>query len=158
MRLLSSTFAPASLGWLLCGALAYAATTYRDTVEGFQSASGEGKGVAVLLNASGDLPGDYTMTLRRKGKTVIGGSWTLTVFAPDAGATSGEKGTLTGGVTGGTLTFNGDGAVAGADSVRLTIQGGTGQYARVKGGGGIINLSSAADNPSQLTGILTLEF
>lgn len=155
MRLLSYVFAPASVG-LLCVTLAHAAKTYEDKVEGFQSASREG--IALHLGASGDLPGEYKTVLRRDGKNVTGGSWTLTVFAPDADAVSGAKGELTGSVTGGALTFNGEGAVAGANSVQLTVHGGTGQYVGIKSGRGALNLSTTPENPSQLAGTLTLDF
>lgn len=155
MRLLSFTFTSASVG-LLCVALAHAATTYEDKVEGFQSASREG--IALHLDASGDLPGEYKTVLQRDGKNVTSGSWTLTVFAPNADATSGARGELTGSVTGGTLTFNAEGAVAGVSSVQLTVRGGTGQYARVKSGSGSLNLSTIPENPAQLAGTLTLDF
>ena len=140
MRRVTFIFASASAAWLLVATLAHAASVYRDTVKGFQTASGESGVVNLLLNAEGDLPGVNNVSLRRDGNKVTGGSWTLTVMPPDADATANEKGRLTGGVTGGTLTFNGDGSLAGADSIRLTIQGGTGQYSRVERGSATLNL------------------
>lgn len=152
-------FAPSFMAWLLIAALASsAATVYHDAVNGFESASSESEVVKLLLNAEGDLPGVNILMLRRDGNEVIGGSWTMTVMPPDAGPTTSEKGRLIGSVTGGTLTFNGDGALAGADAVQLTIQSGTGQYAGVKSGSGNINLSPRAENPSQLAGTLILNF
>lgn len=150
--------ASALTAWALATALAHAAKVYRDSLEGIQTASSEGGSVNLLLNATGDLPGMYNVALRRDANNVTGGSWTMTVFPPDADATSGEKGRLMGAVTGGALTFNGDGALTAADSVQLTIQSGAGQYAGVKSGSGSISLSSRAENPSQLTGALTLNF
>jgi hypothetical protein len=138
--------------------LVHGATTYRDSVKGFQSASGENDGVSLLLNAEGDLPGPCKFLLRREGDKVSGGSWTLTVFPPDADATANEKGRLTGRVTGGGLTFNSAGSLAAADSVLLTIEEGTGQYSRVKSGSATLNLSPNAQNPSQLVGTLVLNF
>ena len=135
-----------------------AAKLYRGTVEGFESASNELKGVKLFLNAEGDLPGVNNLTIKRDGNRVTGGSWTLTVMPPNAGPTANEKGKLTGSVAGGTLTFNSDGALTGAASVRLTIKSGVGQYARVRSGSGTLNLSPSAENPAQLVGTLTLNF
>jgi hypothetical protein len=138
--------------------LAHGAAAYRDSVKGFQSASGGGESVSLLLNAEGDLPGMFNVSLRREGNRVTGGSWTLTVLPPDADATANEKGRLAGGASGGTLTFKGDGSLAAADSILLTVLEGTGQYSHVKSGGATLKLSSSAENPSQLAGTLLLNF
>jgi hypothetical protein len=158
MRRVAFIFSTALMASLLVAALARDKTTYRDALRGFQSASTESDGVNLILNAEGDLPGTSQVSLTREGSKVTGGSWTLTVLPPDADATANEKGRLTGGVTGGTLTFNGDGSLAGADSIQLTIRGGAGQYSRVKSGSAVINLAPQPENPSQLAGTLTLEF
>jgi hypothetical protein len=138
--------------------LGHGAAAYRDSVKGFQSASAEEESVSLLLNADGDLPGLFKVSLRREGHKVTGGSWTLTVLPPDADAIANEKGRLTGDASGGTLTFNGDGSLATADSILLTVQEGSGHYSRVKSGGATLNLSSSAENPSQLAGTLLLNF
>ena len=148
----------ACMVWLLITAIARAGTSYRDTLRGIQTASTESDGVSLLLNGEGDLPGGLHVLIRRDGKNITGGSWSLTVFPQDAGPTANEKGRLSGSVSGGTLTFNGDGALTKAETVRLIVQGGTGQYAGVKSGGGDINISSDPENPSRLTGTLTLNF
>lgn len=151
-------FTSTLMTWLLVAALAHATSVHLDSVEGFQTASTESQGVNLLLNAEGDLPGVNKVVLRRDGNNVIGGSWTLTVLPPNADATSVEKGKLTGSVSGGTLTFNGDGALTRADSIQLIIDGGSGQYSGVRSGTGTIKLASRPDNPSQLAGTLTLNF
>lgn len=159
MKRVTHVLATLPASWLLVAALAHApAGVYSDTVKGIQTASIESEAVSLLLNAEGDLPGVGSVSLRRDGNKVTGGSWALTVMPPDAPATANEKGRLTGTATGGTLTFTGDGSLAGADSLQLTIQGGTGQYARVERGSATLSLSSSAENPSQLTGTLTLNF
>jgi hypothetical protein len=134
------------------------ATMHRDSVVGIQSAAADSDGVKLSLNAEGDLPGMTSVALRRDGNKVTGGEWTLTIFPPDASPTASEKGKLKGTVTGGTLGFNDDGAVTRAESLRLTIQSGTGQYAGVKSGTGTLELSPHAENPSQLVGTLILNF
>jgi len=134
-----------------------AVATYNDSVSGSQTASTVVDGVAINLNASGDLPGMGKLTLQRNGTNVTGGSWTMTVLPQNADASSIERGDLTGTVTGGTLTFNEDGTLASA-SVQLTIQSGTHEYAGVTTGTGTLSVSSSAENPSQLTGTLVLSF
>ena len=148
----------ATLAAALVGLAAARTTTYNDAVSAFQTASTEGEGVAVVLDASGDLPGMGKVTLRRDGANVTGGSWSLTVLPAGADASSSEKGRLAGAVTGGSLTLHPDGTLAGAGSVQLTIESGAGQYAAVSGGGGTLNLSADAENPSKLTGTLALSF
>lgn len=148
---------------LLALALAQAAMTagasvYRNSLVGIQTAAGDRDGIKLNLNAEGDLPGMHSVTLRRDDNKVTGGEWTLTVFPPDADPTASEKGKLTGAVTGGSLGFDDDGALARAEALQLTIQSGTGRYAGVKSGSGTLNLSPRAENPSQLVGTLILNF
>jgi hypothetical protein len=135
-----------------------AVATYNNSVSGSQTASAVAEGVAINLNASGDLPGMTKVTLQRNGSNVTGGSWTITVLPQNADASSSERGGLTGTVTGGTLTLNQDGTLASASAVQLTIHSGTGEYAGVTAGTGTISVSLSAENPSQLTGTLVLTF
>ena len=158
MKRLTSIFATALAASLLCLAVARAATNYNDTVSAFQTASADSEGVALNLQAAGDLPGMGKVTLRREGNNVTGGSWSLTVLPPNADATSSEKGGLTGAVTGGTFTFNPDGTPAGVSAVQLTVEGGTGEHASVGGGSGTLSLSADPENPSKLKGTLALNF
>ena len=158
MRRVAFIFLSVCMAWLLVAAMARAGTIYRDTLRGIQTASTESDGVNLLLDAEGDLPGGLHVSLSRDGNNVTGGSWSLTVMPQDAGPTANEKGKVSGSVSGGTLTFNGEGALTKAETVRLTVQGGTGQYAGVKSGGGDINISSDPENPSRLTGTLTINF
>jgi hypothetical protein len=160
MKRLSVILAPALLTGLLSIAVAaaHAVATHNGTLNAFQSAASESDGVVVVLNAAGDLPGMGKLTFKREGNNVVGGSWTLTVLPANADATSSERGTLSGTVTAGTLSFNPGGTLAGASSVQLTIEGGTGEHAAVSAGSGVINLSSVAENPSKLNGTLVLNF
>ena len=158
MKRLTLIFATVLAASLLCLAAASAATNYNDTVGASQTASADSEGVALNLQAAGDLPGMGKVTLQRDGNNVTGGSWSLTVLPPNADASSSEKGRLTGAVTGGTLTFNPDGTLAGVSGVQLTVESGTGQHASVSGGSGTLSLSAAAENPSKFTGTLALNF
>jgi hypothetical protein len=158
MRRLTSTLAATVLALAACAALAHAAAAYKSDLKGSQTASAESEGVALRLNASGDLHGMLSLTLKRDGGNVTGGTWELTVLPPNADASSSEKGKLTGVVSGGTLTVDAHGIVTSAASVQLSVQGGTGDYAAVTSGGGTVSLSADPENASRLGGPLALDF
>jgi hypothetical protein len=148
--------------FLLLVSLVLAATlslaTYNDTVDGSQTAAPEAEGIAVNLAATGDLPGMSKVTLQRDGQNVTGGSWRLTVLPQNADASSSERGALIGTISGGTLALSAEGTLASASGVQITIQSGTGEFAAVTSGSGTITLNAGAENPSQLSGTLVLNF
>ena len=131
---------------------------YNDSVSGSQTASTVVGAISINLSATGDLPGMTKINLQRNGSNVTGGGWTMTVLPQNADASSSGRGVLTGTVTGGTLALNADGTLASASALQLTIQSGTGEFASVTAGTGIVNLSSSAENASQLAGTLALSF
>lgn len=145
------------LASLLLAALVSVAT-YNDTLSGSQTAAPEADGIALNFTAGGDLPGMSKVTLQRDGQNVTGGTWRLTVLPQNADASSSDRGALIGTITGGTLTLNAEGTLASASAVQVTIQSGTGEYASVTGGTGTISVSADAENPSQLSGTLVLNF
>jgi len=156
MKYLSPGFALAVLAALASMSNTQAWATYNDSVSASQTASTDG--IAVNLTASGDLPGMGQVKVQADGANVTGGTWSLTVLPPNADASSTERGKVTGTVTGGTVTLNADGTLVSATSVQLTLQSGTGEYANVTTGTGTINITSSAENPSQMTGSLVLNF
>jgi len=156
MKYLSLSIALTVLAALASIGTTHAWATYNDSVDATQTASPDG--IAVNLTASGDLPGMGQVKLQANGANVTGGTWSLTVLPPNADASSIERGKVTGIVTGGTVTLNADGTLASATSVQLTLQSGTGEYANVTTGTGTISLTSSAENPSQLSGSLVLNF
>ncbi len=160
MKRLLYMLAPILFTGLLCvtAVAAHALATHNSTLNAFQSAASESDSIVVVLNAAGDLPGMGKISFKREGNNITGGTWTLTVLPADADATSSERGKLSGTVTGGTLSFNSGGTLAGASSVQLTIEGGTGEHAAISAGSGVVNLSSNAENPSKLSGTLVLNF
>jgi hypothetical protein len=159
MKRLTVIAAPALAAALLCLATARAATTYNDTVSAVQTASADGAAsMTFLLEAAGDLHGMGKVTLRREGNNVIGGTWSLTVLPAEADASSSEKGSLNGAVTGGAITIGPDDTLSGVSSVQLTVEGGTGQHASVGGGSGTLSLSRDIENPPKLKGTLSLSF
>jgi hypothetical protein len=132
--------------------------TYNDTVSGSQTAAPESEGIALNLTAAGDLPGMNKLTLVRSDTNITGGAWSMTVLPANADASSSERGTLTGAVSGGTITLNENGTLASASSVQISIQSGTGEFASVTTGTATMSLSANAENPSQLNGTLVLNF
>ena len=136
----------------------HAASNYSNTVTGSQTASAESGSVAFNLNATGDLPGMLSVTLKHEGGNVNGGTWTLKVLPQNADATSSETGTITGSFSGGSVTLDANGVVTGASSVQLSVQSGTGQYQAVTSGSGTLGLSADAENSTKLSGPLALSF
>lgn len=134
------------------------AATYNDTLTGSQTAAPEAEGIALNLTAAGELPGMIKVTLIRSAGNVTGGSWSMTVLPANADASSSERGSLTGNVTGGAVTLNENGTIASATSVQISIQSGTGEFANVNSGTATINVSANAENPTQLSGALVLNF
>ena len=131
---------------------------YSNTVNGSQTASAESGSVALNLNATGDLPGPLSVTLRHEGGNLSGGTWKLTVLPQNADATSTESGTLTGSFTGGAMTLDANGIVTAASSVQLTVQSGTGQFEAVTSGSGTLSLAADPENSTKLGGPLALSF
>jgi hypothetical protein len=146
----------------LLGVLAIAAVlstaTYNDSLSGSQTAAPEASGIALNLTATGDLPGMNKLTLQRDGQNVTGGSWRMTVLPQNADASSSERGELVGTVSGGTLTLTAEGTLASASGVQVTIQSGTGEFASVTSGTVTLSVTANAENPSQLSGSLVLNF
>ena len=139
-------------------AVSLTAATYNDSLSGSQTAAPEASGIALNLTATGDLPGMNKLTLQHTGQNVTGGSWRMTVLPQNADATSSERGELVGTVSGGTLTLTAEGTLASGSGVQVTIQSGTGEFASVTSGTATLSVSANAENPSQLSGTLVLNF
>jgi hypothetical protein len=132
--------------------------TYNNTVAGSQTAAAESGSIALNLNATGDLPGMLSLTLKHEGGNVNGGTWTLTILPPNADASSSETGTLTGSFTSGTITLDANGIATAVNSVQLTVQSGTGQFGTATAGSGTLSLSADPENSTKLSGPLALSF
>jgi hypothetical protein len=132
--------------------------TYNDSLNGSQTAAPEAAGIALNLNASGDLPGMSKVTLQRDGSNVTGGSFRMTVLPQNADASSSERGELAGTISGGTVTLTAEGTLASVSGVHVSIQSGTGEFASVTSGTGTLSVSANSENPSQLSGTLVLNF
>jgi hypothetical protein len=144
--------------FLLVIAAVLSTATYNNSLNGSQTAAPEATGIALNLNASGDLPGMTKVTLQRDGSNVTGGSFRMTVLPQNADASSSERGELTGTISGGTLTLTAEGTLASVSGVQVSIQSGTGEFASVTSGTGTLSVSANSENPSQLSGTLVLNF
>lgn len=158
MKFVSTMLAPLALATLLSFGAVKSAATYNNTVSGSQTAAEEAEGIALNLTAAGDLPGMNKISLVHSATNVTGGAWTMTVLPANADASSSERGSLTGTVTSGTLTLNENGTLASASAVQVSIQSGAGEFAGVTSGAATISISTSAENPSQLSGTLVLNF
>lgn len=134
------------------------AATYNNTLSGSQTASPETDGITLNMTASGDLPGMSKVTLQRDGQNVVGGSWRMTILPQNANASSNERGELIGVITGGTLTLNAEGTLSSASSVQVVMQGGTGEFSSITTGNAVMTITANAENPSQLSGTIVLNF
>jgi len=139
-------------------ASAISLATYNDTLNGSQTAAPEAEGIALNLTAAGDLPGMSKVNLHRNGENVTSGSLRLTVLPQNADASSSERGQLIGAISGGTVTLNGEGTLASASGIQITIQSGTGEFASVASGTATLSITASSENPSQLSGTLVLNF
>ena len=146
---------------LALASLAFAITvstaTYNSSLQGSQTAAESGK-IVLNLTASGDLPGMIKLHVERDGQNVVGGTWRMTVLPQNANASSSERGQLAGTITGGSLTLTDEGTVASVSSVTVVFQGGTGEFDNVTTGNATMNVSADAENPSQLSGSVVLNF
>ena len=158
MKFFFLLLAPAVLAAVLSVNVVNLLTTYNDTVSGSQTAAPDSEGIALNLTAAGDLPGMNKLTLVRSDTNITGGTWSMTVLPANADASSSERGTLTGTVSGGTITLNENGTLSSASGVQFSIQSGTGEFASVTTGTATVSLSANAENPSQLNGTLVLNF
>jgi len=145
------------LGMLVLAAL-FSLATYNNSLSGSQTAAPEAAGIALNLTATGDLPGMSKVKLQRDGSNVTGGNFHLTVLPQNADASSTERGVLVGTISSGTLTLNAEGTLASASDVQVTIQSGTGEFASVASGTATLSVTANAENPSQLSGTLVLNF
>ncbi len=139
--------------------------------------------IVASFEARGDVRGLVTVTIDRDAKGSLGGEWVLVSryvrdlnadgqvddrMAAERAALPGaelhglhkeyidifEGGTLRGSVTGGSLTFDVDGALAGIESLQLAIDGGNLSFAGVKGAA---SLSASGLRDENGTGTLRLE-
>lgn len=158
MKRLSYVSALVLLVGVIWVTLAYAATTYTDSLIGDQAEPVASNRIDMGMNASGDLPGPFTVVLdyATDKTTIVGGNWMLMVLKQNADGSSTEQGTLKGTFASGSIVLNNDGTVASINSA-LTISGGTGNYVGVTSGNGTFWVSSTQSSPP-FSGALGLTF
>jgi hypothetical protein len=157
MRLLSLVFALTFLAGPLFGAGVLPATTYTDSLAGEITNPGSGS-VSLVADASGELPGSFTMSLNFSGAAISNGDWRLVVKRRNSDESVTELGVLTGVVSSGTVNLNPDGSMASLNSVQLQITSGSGNYGAVTSGGGTLAGAVNGQSSPPFSGPLSLNF
>jgi len=118
----------------------------------------KGGAYVVTLEAAGDIRGLLTLTLKSNGAAVTGGEWVLVsrylqdmITGSEELGPTGEhdgivheeriafrdRGTLRGSISGGGLSYDSEGRLAGIDGLQLAIAGGDIEFAGAAGAGSI---------------------
>ena len=132
-------------------------TTYTDSLTGSIAPPGSSS-LSVEADATGALPGKVVISINLNRTSVTGGAWWLTVKERRADGSISEVGALTGAISAGTASLNADGSVASLNSLTLTIQQGSGRYAAVTGGTGVLDGTLNGQSSPSFTGTLSVNF
>jgi len=135
----------------------------------------ENNRVVITMDAVGDLPGALTLMIDRdgSGRAIIGGDWALVVAEipppdnhqdngndPDHGGPSDQpiqKGTLSGSLSAGSISFSADGKLASVDAVQLNLNLGSQTFKNVSSGNGTVQVVNVEDYPLS-SGSISLSF
>src|SRR5829696_3382663 len=146
-------------------------TTRNVTLKADQISRGDDGRLVVTATATGDLRGGLTLTITGTSASgaVTSGEWVLVntyiedVFGAGHSADDGhdeevpghhagerlvQLGTLSGPITGGTLTIDGDGRVGSLGFMQLSVAQGSLTFKDVRSGSGTLALSSLQDMPA----------
>jgi len=132
-------------------------TSYTDSLAGEIVPPGSSS-LSLGADASGSLPGSFTVSLNLNGATISSGSWWLVVKQRNADGSTSEVGALTGVVSDGTVGLNANGNVTSLDSVHLNIRSGNGSYNSVTEGTGVLQGTLNQQTSPVFSGTLTLTF
>ena len=145
----------------LCGARALTAPprgeTHNNSLEGGIIPPGSSN-LSIGAEASGTLPGSFTVSLNLNATNITGGSWRLVAKRTNEDGSVSELGVIEGVVSGGSVSLNQDGSVAALSAVRLTVQGGSGNYAALTAGSGTLAGALTREPSPQFRGTLRLDF
>ena len=127
------------------------ADTFENTVVGEQVLPGSSS-FRIEGLSSGSVPGDYSLSLLTTGANVDGGTWYLVVRREVDGEPQ-QTGRLRGRITAGSIEdVNGS---PGKVVLELTVDRGTGEFAAVTSGTGVVDGTFSA---GQFSGTFTLTF
>lgn len=138
-----------------------ATTTYTDSFNGGGTRSKTESKIILTGKVGSALPGYLALIINFNDATgaVERGDWTLTVTRQNGDKSSSETGKLAGTISGGTVMFDQQGAVASVSDLQLTIKSGTGTYANViTGNGGFAGATQNVANTPPFAGTLTFTF
>jgi hypothetical protein len=109
-------------------------------------------------DASGDLTGSFYLAFDCRDGAISGGTWLVLVTASAPDGTTEILGTIRGQVQHGTFEPAGDGARVIVRDVSLTVTEGTGLYAGLVDGTGLLDATSDPEGQPQFVGTLGLTF
>ena len=135
----------------------------------------ENNRLVITMDAVGDLPGALTLMIDRdgSGRAVIGGDWALVVAEipppdnhqdngndPDHGGPSDQpiqKGTLSGSLSAGSISFSAEGKLASVDALQLNLNLGSQTFKNVSSGDGTVQVVNVENYPLS-SGSISLSF
>jgi hypothetical protein len=133
------------------------AETHQNTLAGRILPQGSSS-LSLGAEASGALPGSFTVSLNLDSTTVTGGRWRLVAKRVNEDGSQSEVGVIEGAVSGGAVSLSADGRVASLVSVQLAVEGGTGNYAGLTRGSGTLAGGLNREASPQFSGSLNLDF
>ena len=149
-----------------------AATVHSGSLSRTRVSYVENNRVVITMDAVGDLPGALTLMIERdgSGRAVIGGDWALVVAEippldnhQDNNGQGGpsdqpiQKGTLSGTVSGGSISLSADGKLASIDALQLNLNLGSQVFKNVSSGDGNVQVVNVENYPLS-SGSISLSF
>lgn len=110
----------------------------------------------VAADLAGELPGYFTLSLRHEGNRLTEGTWLWVSKRLNPDGSVDELGMLGGAIVSATLTVTDAGTVASLADVKLKIDEGTGDFAEIGAGTGM--LQGAIREDGRLSGEVTIVF
>ena len=108
--------------------------------------------------ASGDLHGSFFVAFDCRDGSISGGTWLVLVTTDGPDGTTEVRGTIRGQVVDGSFEPDGDGARIVVRGVTLAVTEGTGDYAGIGGGTGLLDATADPGGTPQFVGTIGLMF
>jgi hypothetical protein len=145
MKILFSMFAVILVfGLLVAAAPSGAKSGVTISLSGSEVSPKKAGDMNLSAEASGAMPGSFSITIEHSNGNITGGEWRFSVIRENAQGEPSETGTLSGTVESGTLVFS-NGSVSAINNVQLRVTGKTGECGNLSGSG---NLSGTIDKAS----------
>lgn len=112
--------------------------------------------LVLAADATGDLPGYFTLSIRYENRRVEGGSWVLVHRQTNADGSEEDIGMIEGVLASSSAVFGDDGSLASMTSIQLKIESGSGTYEKLTSGTGSVEGTVTGRNGVAFTGTLKL--